>query len=541
MIRWAAARLLKLPPRLSRRVAATKGMRVAMRDGVELSADRYFAVDVAARAVVLIRTPYGRSAVFGIIAGLFAERGLQVIIQSVRGTGGSAGQFNPMRQEQADGADTLDWLKAQPWFTGKLFTFGLSYLGNVQWAMANGRADDLDGLMLMMTLSNFHDELHAFGGFTLGGMLSWAQMMVSMNAAEPGKKIARPNPEALKSVMNHLPLGTIASVAIGEKPVEFWQEWIDHGDPEDPWWRAIDHSPAVVALAAPTIMVAGWQDIFLPFQIKDFEARQAAGRDAWLTIGPWTHVAPGGMAEGLRQAITTFLNMAAGRAPYEGRERVRVFVQGANEWRDYPSWPPPNSRPLQLYFQPRGRLDTLAAAESGSTDYIFNPADPTPALHGPTIVGGAKHRDMSALEQRRDTVTFTGDALQSDCDVIGPVVVELAVLSDREHTDFYACLCDVDERGVAFQVCDGYVRLRPGRPFADMSGVRNVTISCWPTAYRFKHGRKIRVIIASGAHPRYARNLGTGEPMATATTMVSAQQQILHDARYRSSVNLLVS
>jgi predicted acyl esterase len=48
----------------------------------------------------------------------------------------------------------------------------------------------------------------------------------------------------------------------------------------------------------------------------------------------------------------------------------------------------------------------------------------------------------------------------------------------------------------------------------------------------------MRLIVGSGAHPRYARNLGTGEPLASATQMVSAHQQILHGAMHTSVVNL---
>jgi uncharacterized protein len=109
------------------------------------------------------------------------------------------------------------------------------------------------------------------------------------------------------------------------------------------------------------------------------------------------------------------------------------------------------------------------------------------------------------------------------------------------HTDFYACLCDVDAKGRSLQVCDGYLRLRPGKPHADADGVRRIVINCWPTAYRFKRGHKMRLIIGSGAHPRYARNLGTGEPLATGTSMVNAHQQILHGPARGSVVNLLVS
>jgi uncharacterized protein len=166
IIRWVAAKLLKLPPRQSTDIALVKDIPMTTRDGVTLLVDRYHASDMSSGPVVLMRSPYGRGALFGIMAGLFAERGLQVVMQSVRGTGGSSGKFDPMRQEQADGIDTVNWLRAQPWFKGQLFTFGVSYLGSAQWAMAEQAANQIDGQGMAMTLSNFRDELQSFGGHT---------------------------------------------------------------------------------------------------------------------------------------------------------------------------------------------------------------------------------------------------------------------------------------------------------------------------------------------------------------------------------------
>ena len=52
------------------------------------------------------------------------------------------------------------------------------------------------------------------------------------------------------------------------------------------------------------------------------------------------------------------------------------------------------------------------------------------------------------------------------------------------------------------------------------------------TAYRFRPGHRIRLQVSSGAHPLYARNLGTGEPPTTATTMRAADQEVFHDAEH---------
>ena len=41
-----------------------------------------------------------------------------------------------MRHERDDGLDTVEWLRRQPWFDGRLGTYGPSYVGYTQWAIA---------------------------------------------------------------------------------------------------------------------------------------------------------------------------------------------------------------------------------------------------------------------------------------------------------------------------------------------------------------------------------------------------------------------
>jgi predicted acyl esterase len=67
-----------------------------------------------------------------------------------------------------------------------------------------------------------------------------------------------------------------------------------------------------------------------------------------------------------------------------------------------------------------------------------------------------------------------------------------------------------------------------------------VRVALWPTAQRFRAGHRVRVQIASGAHPRFARNLGTGEPIATGTAMRAAEQRIHHRPGRASAIELPV-
>ena len=117
--------------------------------------------------------------------------------------------------------------------------------------------------------------------------------------------------------------------------------------------------------------------------------------------------------------------------------------------------------------------------------------------------------------------------------IVGPVSAELHVTSSRAHTDFFARLCDVGPRGRSVNVTDGLLRLTAGGP-------RQIRVDLWPTAHRFGPDHRIRLQVSSGAHPRYARNPGTGEPLATATSLSVAEQTVHHDPGRPSAVLLAV-
>jgi putative CocE/NonD family hydrolase len=526
---------LRLPPRLPGKLAS-EPVSTPMRDGAVLLADRYWLSSAPEGATVLLRTPYGRDTMFGVMGALIAERGFNVIVQSVRGTSGSGGALDPMRQEKADGGDTLDWISRQSWFSGRTYTFGGSYLGNVQWAMAAAAPERLDGMAMSVTLSNFRDELLGGGSLTQEGTLTWTGVM--QRVLEGGS--LRGKRTDLSRVHAQLPVGALDETSFG-KAVSWWRDWTTHDDPADPWWRDIDHTAAVPNVSTPVSMVAGWQDIFLPHQLKDFAARQAAGLPTWLTIGPWTHAGLGVMAEGLRDGVALFTALDEGRAIHAGRDRVKLFVQEAREWRDYATWPPPQAQARRYHLRSGFRLDPDAPqGDEGAAAYTYDPADPTPSMHGPTLMGGDPKRDMTPLAARADVLRFDSVPLDADMEVIGPVAVELAVRSDREHTDFFACLCDADGRGGLKQVCDGLLRLRPGDGGTLAGGARRISIECWPTAWRFRRGHRIVLLVASGAFPRFARNLGMGEPLASATQMTAARQEVLLGAEVGSALILPV-
>jgi putative CocE/NonD family hydrolase len=220
---------------------------------------------------------------------------------------------------------------------------------------------------------------------------------------------------------------------------------------------------------------------------------------------------------------------------------VRIYVMGADEWRDVETWPPNGGKTQRWYLTPGAGLATDIPPDSQASEFCYDPSDPTPNVGGAinTLLGrGAGAQDNRKVEARPDVLVFTSSPLLRDMEVIGPVSAELFVQSSLEHTDFFVRLCDVHPDDTSMNVCDGLLRLFPGRPVADPDGCCRIVINLWPTAHRFKAGHCIRVHVSSGAFPRFARNLGTGEPLATGTTMKVAEQSIFHDPDHPSAVIL---
>ena len=528
-----AGRILRLPRPLTRDLTVERDHAIAMDDGTVLLADRYAPRGAGPGPTVLVRSPYGRRSWIGLTFGrLLAERGLQVLVQSVRGTFGSGGTFDPFF-ERADGQATLRWLRAQPWHEGPVGTTGPSYMGIVQWAIA----DEVDALALSVTASQFRGMSYGSGTLSLDTALSWL-LILQVQERRTGLLLAlRGLRRTLPGVYEELPLGDLDRLAFGEEhPI--WRRWLDELAPDSPYWADRDFSSSVAGVTAPVQLVGGWHDIFLPWTLEDFRALRDAGRAPQLIVGPWAHMSPGLATVSARAGLAWLRAHLAGDRRLLRDAAVRVFVTGEERWRDLPDWPPPGGRDVTLRLQPGGGLGPELPPPSPPDRFRFDPADPTPAVGGPVLMDQRPVRDNRALEARDDVLVYTTTPMQADVDVVGPVRADIRLRSSTGNVDVFVRICDVHPDGRSLNVCDGLVRITPEEPAPDAAGVACVAFDLWPTAHRFRRGHRLRVLVASGAHPRYARNPGTGESPITAEHLVASEQEVLHDPEHPSSVTL---
>ena len=519
-----------IKPATTTDVTVHRDARVRAPDGTVLLTDAYVAAPSRPLPTILIRSPYGRRGVHGTIARVFAERGYHAVVQSTRGTFGSGGRLD-FDTEAEDGRAAADWVTAQPWSDGTIGTFGGSYLTFTQLALASTRPPQLKAMAIAIWPAERRAYHYPGGAFALD-RLGWAYTLEHQEKPLALVRTMLRQRKELAPAFGHLPLREADTVLVGH-PVAYFQDALEHDQPGDPYWAHSDFRPVLKDLGVPVTMLAGWYDVVLPQMLADYQLLRDSGQQVRLTVGGWHHTSRELYRQELIDAFDWFGTHLLGRAPQADRAEIRIEVMGGGGWRDLPGWPPAATT-QRWHLHPGGVLDPATPPDGEPDRYVYDPANPTPAVGGTSVMHFGP-RDNRALERRPDVLRYTSAPIAAPLVITGPVTVELFAGSSRPHTDFFARLCDVGPDGTSVNITDGIRRLDGG---CEQPGL--VTIELWPTAHQFQPGHRVRLQVSSGAHPRYARNPGSGEPLATAVTLHTARQAVYHDQARPSAVLLPV-
>ncbi|WP_412517427.1 CocE/NonD family hydrolase [Actinomadura madurae] len=544
-----------------------------MRDGTRLYADVYRPNGTGTHPAILVRTPYPRniSGLLGVWPLNVAAAGFALVVQNVRGRFGSEGEFVPFVNEEADGFDSIAWCAEQPWSDGRVFTLGNSYLGLTQSFAAASSPPALSGMAVGATPWDGHADLMYCGGaFQLGYAMFWAHIQAGMEMFGSGKVDPAlleqwgPIGDEMDSFYRHTPLN---DVPVFDRLIPAWRTWLEH-PARDEYWRALSLSERESPIRVPAIITDGWFDLFLKGTLDTFKALRAdeATRDnTRLIIGPWSQAnreqalgeldfGPGAAAIAVQldvQYLNFFRECLGEGGPVSGAP-VKLFVMGANVWRDEQEWPLERAVTTKYYLHSGGGLSAeRPLVEATPSTYVYDPRDPVPTVGGATSFQGEQvgancgPRDQRAVEERPDVVCFSTEVLDEDIEVTGPVEVVLHAASSAVDTDWTAKLVDVHPDGRAMSVADGILRARyregferpvlmkPGTPY-------RFVIDLVATSMVFKAGHRIRVEISSSNFPRFDRNPNTGRLPAEEleTNMISAEQTLFHDAARPSWIAL---
>ena len=563
-------------------VLVERNIMVPMRDGVKLATDVYRPVNEGKYPAILCRLPYGSDEkMFEILGKLFVGYGYIFVVQDTRGTYDSEGYYFPLIFERKDGYDTCKWISRQPWFNGKLGSWGGSYFGYTQWTMAPDNPY-LTAMNPMFGTGNIFHFIFRGGALTYVQMIPWNTNMQNEWYKKEGinKQIKI---ELLKGGYYNYPIRPAQEIdveAILSDPERTRQE-AEHGaikflvHPGDIYTLpALNFDQFYSKVSAPALMIAGWYDQATGPMFMDFVQIRAQGkgnaRKSRMIVGPWVHGAPGipadprfrqGPLAGFKlytKEMMDFFNywLKGIDTGEEKKAPLKIFVMGENQWRDEYEWPLARTKWTKFYLHSKGNansrkgdgwLDTTPPADEPFDQYDYDPENPAPTRGG-NFLGYKQWQpgefNQREIEKRKDVLVYMTEPLKEPLEVTGPIRMILYASSSTKDTDFTAKLVDVHPSGYVRNLCDGIIRARYREGYLNPSPIKpgkvyRYEIDMWTTSNLFKPGHRIGVEISSSNFPQFDRNTncaGEGGP----NCIKIAHQLIYHNSKYPSHIILPV-
>ncbi len=475
---------------------------VNMRDGVKLFTSIYMPKDSNEKHPILItRTPYSCAPYGennwspfwnGHKKNYFRE-GYIMVMQDVRGRFMSEGEFMDIRpfnphknkatdvDEASDTYDLIDWLvKNIPGNNGRVGVFGISYPGFYCTMAALSNHPALKAVSPQAPVTDWFmgDDWHHNGAFML------------MDAFNFYSGFGRPRPKPTTTGSGGLNLQfddnykfyleTGALRNFNKKylhdSIEFWNELMLHPN-LDAWWKARNPRNFVTDVRAAMLTVGGLfdaEDCFGAWRLYEAIEKKSKSTDNRLVIGPWSHgqwaQSEGSFLGNIKFGSGTsywyqnnielpFFNYHLKGKGTNSVPEATIFFSGENQWHQLSQWPPVEKTEKTIYLQPGGKLNwSKPSGQSGSTEYISDPAKPVPYTEDVHRSRTAEYMtdDQRFASRRPDVLTFETGILDNDLTLAGTVVADLLVSITGTDADFIVKVIDVFPDDFSYPGQDGY-------------------------------------------------------------------------------------
>jgi putative CocE/NonD family hydrolase len=458
-------------------VHLAENTRVRMRDGVQLATDVYRPARSGRplgdrRPVLFHRTPYNKSeveAVFG-QCRWFASRGYVVVNQDCRGCFQSEGEVNFLVPEAEDGYDTLAWIRQQPWCNGSVGSFGCSWSGWTQTAMASLGPAGLEAMVPNMSGSDAHESSVRQGGALELRFLAWAYWHSAYNTqaalchapfVNPALNFGAP---PFGEWLKRMPVRPGQTQLALVPPYERWAFEILTRADYDEYWRHPSLNPRLHwdrFPDAPILFVGGWYDSYTRATFDNVVGLAARKRGPIRAlVGPWTHgittpelTYAGDVEFGPEAALASFDEVHLRwfdrwlRGVDNGLDTeapLRLFVMGGGSgqragsgrllhggrWRDEREWPLARTAFTSFHLHGDGALRREPPTEEASqTTYRFDPANPVPSIGGNV----SSLRETLPLPPGIVDPTFAGRGQRAQD------IMRAGGFDQRESAEFFGC------------------------------------------------------------------------------------------------------
>ena len=424
--------------------------------------------------------------------------GYAAVRVDMRGTGESDGILEDeyTEQEQEDALELIAWLAEQPWCTGAVGMWGISWGGFNALQVAAHRPPALKAIMtLCSTDDRYADDVHYRGGCVLAlDMLHWASSMMTWNARPPDPRLAGENWR--ETWLDRL------------EAANAWIEpWLSH-QRRDEYWKQGSVCEDYSAMECPVYAVGGFADGYTNAVPRLLERLSVPRKGL---IGPWAHAFPDDASPGpsigfLQECVRWFDHWLKGIENGVMDEPVlRVWMQESVEpqpsyeersgrWVAEPSWPSPHVENQRWDLPPEGERSLRAVQSTGTEAGAWTAEGQSADL---------------ATDQRPDdafSITYDFEPLAEPLEILGRSSVTLALAVDRPHALVCVRLCEVFPDGTSALVTRGLLNLAHRASHEEPStlepGARyEVRVPLDVAAHSFPAGHRLRVAVSPAYWP----------------------------------------
>jgi uncharacterized protein len=466
-------------------VVLERGVRIPMRDGVELSADVYRPNREGRFGAILEHIPYRKDDLRALQDRgqniVLVQAGFVCVRVDVRGTGSSGGVAvdEYTETEQLDGVEVVEWMARQPWCNGNVGSWGKSYGGFTCIQLAARRPPALRAIApVYATDDRYTDDMHFDGGAVAAfELINYPIRMIAMNALPPDEGSGEDADTRWRARIDATPPWVV--------------RWLTEQHDGD-YWRNGSLRPDFDRIECPVFIVSGWHD---GYRTAGLRMAQQLGAPWQLLAGPWTHVAPDrGVPQPtypfMRELVEFFRTHLDPQGEPVQRPRSVIFIEEhdsptveqkavSGSWITSEAWPESVAQQVLTLGQPQTAPATTAVGRATGN---WCPPPPDSGLFG---------------DQRDDesqSACFETDPLDAAVEVLGAPAVRFAIRHPGPRTIVSVKLNDVAPSGESQPVTRGVVNLA-------CDGSAQVQLDLMATGWRFRPGHRIRVAVAANDWP----------------------------------------
>jgi len=552
----------------SREDIARKMEWIPMRDTVRLATDLYFPGGEGPFPVILIRTPYKKE-MCEIDGFYYARRGYVTAIQDVRGRFASEGEWEPMVNEGDDGFDTIGWLAAQDWSSGKVGMIGGSYLGMVQLLAATRKPPNLVTIVPNVPPPDpFFNIPYEYGAFFTFGALWWSEVVESEATADLSmKKFHDISRRDYEKTLDHLPVIDLDKKIFGRENA-YWRRWIEHNVNDDYWARA-NYLDRMKDVEIPVFLQSGWFDgDGIGSKLAYLALKESKSPFVKLVLGPWGHTDQASNAStGRDMGKEAEIDLQGMYDRWfdtwlKGEDNgildeplVQMYAIQSKMWMTGDTYPLPGTEFRKLYISSEkganslrgdGKLIWFEPVGGREYDaYTYNPGDPTPAWQFRAKKSGKASYER-ITRRRKDILVYKSEPFAAPVTIAGPMSFKLYASTSARDTDWFVNVIAISEKDAPIPLGNpwgrGVIRARfrnsTHKPeLLEPDNIYEYTIDLWHTGITLEPGWTLQVEITSAYFPFFSRNLNTGGHNEMETDYIKAKQKVYHSPTYPPPMN----